>query len=105
MGRRHHNLVRRHLSHFYPGIPEKSAIWIARRVSGREWRSLTLGVIVSIVLTSYVRHRLTRYEKLLAIGEVSHNQARALVAADLQQVLRRWEWGHPLNPISVNLQL
>lgn len=86
----------RHMRVFHPGMPEAHALEIAERVSIREWKSATLGGAVGTVLTNYVRHRLTDYERLLRVPGMTRDEARMLVRQDVADVLAAWAMGPPL---------
>jgi hypothetical protein len=83
--------VLRHLSKQHPGCPADIATEIAQRVVDREWRTkLTVGQAVGIVITTYIRHRLTDYERLLKVPGLTRDEARLIVAPELRSTLSAW---------------
>ncbi len=86
--------VLQHIYHFHPGTPATHAIRIADRVCAKGWEDATLGAMVGICMSTYVRHTLTDYEFLMRQG-VHRNDARARVAARHQEVIDAWAWGPP----------
>lgn len=85
----------RHLREFHPGMPVEHAARVAENIAGRSWHGLTLGNIVGIAVTCYARHELTDYERLLRVPGMTREEARMLVADDLQDVLGGWRMGPP----------
>lgn len=81
----------------YPGCPEAERAVIAERAglkySGRVGRTAAAkrfeAEAIDLAVRAHVRHTHTRYDELLATGWARH-QARAAVAADVEQALDGW---------------
>lgn len=82
----------------YPGCPEGRENEIAERAclkySGRVGRSAAAKDLepeaIRLAVIAHIRHAETRYDQLLADG-YDRQDARALVAGDINQVLERWK--------------
>lgn len=85
----------RHLREFHPGTPQVHALEIAERIAKRTWERATLGKVIGIVITNYVRHELTDYERLLRVPGMAREEARWLVHEDVADVLATWSVGPP----------
>ena len=83
----------RHLREFHPGTPQVHALEIAERIAKRSWDRATLGKVVGIVITNYVRHELTDYERLLRAPGIAREEARMLVHKNVADVLATWSVG------------
>ncbi len=88
----------RHLREFHPGTPQVHALEIAKRIAKRSWERATLGKVVGIVITNYVRHELTDYERLLRVPGMTREEARMLVHKNVADVLATWTVGPPPLP-------
>lgn len=88
-------LALEHMRRFHPGTPTCHAQAIAAHIAERQWTNATLGQIVGITMSTYARHRLTDYERLLRVPGMERDEARMLVAQDLQDVLGTWLVGPP----------
>lgn len=84
-----------HIREFHPGMPADHAAHVAETIASRLWHGLTLGNAVGISVTSYARHVFTDYERLLRVRGMTREEARMLVADDLQDVLGCWRIGPP----------
>ncbi len=88
----------RRVREVYPGCPEGRENEIAEhaclKYSGRVGRSAAAKDLepeaIRLAVTAHIRHAQTRYDRLLADG-YDRQDARALVAGDINQVLERWE--------------
>ena len=84
----------------YPGTPPEREHEIAkhacRKYSGRVGRSAAAKALdaeaVRLAVAAHVRHRETDYDQLLASG-VDRQEARDRVAAQVGEVVRRWQGG------------
>ena len=88
----------RRVRELYPGCPEGRENEIAEhaclKYSGRVGRSAAAKDLepeaIRLAVIAHIRHAETRYDQLLADG-YDRQDARALVAGDINQVLERWE--------------
>ena len=88
----------RRVRELYPGCPDGRENEIAEhacfKYSGRVGRSAAAKDLepeaIRLAVTAHIRHAQTRYDRLLADG-YDRQDARALVAGDINQVLERWE--------------
>lgn len=87
-----------HMRHHHPGIPVLLAWRIAVDLSSRQWTGLTLGAVVGITMSNFIRHRLTDYERLLRVERMTRDMARKAVAGEVQGILDAWSMGPPPPP-------
>jgi len=88
----------RRVRELYPGCPKSRENEIAEhaclKYSGRVGRSAAAKDLepeaIRLAVIAHIRHAETRYDRLLADG-YDRQDGRALVAGDIDQVLKRWE--------------
>ena len=88
----------RRVRELYPGCPQGRENEIAEhaclKYSGRVGRSAAAKDLepeaIRLAVIAHIRHAETRYDRLLADG-YDRQDGRALVAGDIDQVLKRWE--------------
>jgi hypothetical protein len=88
----------RRVRKLYPGCPEGRENEIAEhaclKYSGRVGRSAAAKDLepeaIRLAVIAHIRHAETRYDQLLADG-YDRQDARALLAGDINQVMERWE--------------
>ena len=84
--------VRQHLTAHHPKCPPPVIEEIVGRLDGRKWDPhVTLGRAVGIVTTTFVRHCLTDYERLLKVDRLKRDEARAMVAPVVVAIIDSWQ--------------
>ena len=89
--------VRRHMQKYFPNCPELHCGEIVRRVTDRVWEDTTIGGAVGIIVTNYVRHRLTDYEMLMKRHGLTREEARIAEAGTVRDILKSWQ-ERPIQP-------
>lgn len=80
-----------HLREHHPGCPDDIMLELANRIASRTWRTrVTLGHAAGIVTSTYVRHRLTDYDRLFRIKGLTREEARLIVAPEVKAILDAW---------------
>ncbi|MDP2120675.1 MAG: DUF2293 domain-containing protein [Hoeflea sp.] len=83
--------VRRHMQKHFPNCPEIHCGEIVRRVADRVWEDTTIGGAVGIIVTNYVRHRLTDYEMLMKRHGLTREEARIAEADAVSDIVSSWQ--------------
>lgn len=92
--RKSHSLdaVWRRLRARYGDCPELLAEEIVRRVCERTWAPpIELGPAIDKVAASLVRHRLTEYERLYEVKGLTREEARLIVAPEVEAIIASWK--------------
>jgi hypothetical protein len=84
--------VERHLRRHHPRCPSEHFEQLVSKVTGREWRGVSIGKAVGVVVSNHVRHQLTDYERLLRFG-LTREEARLVVSREVQEILADWRAG------------
>lgn len=86
--------IERALSHFnqkHPGLPPELRQRFASEIAERLWQPpVTLGQAVGIVTSTYARHERTDYDTLLRRHKLTRDEARQVVKAEHDAMLRSW---------------
>jgi len=75
----------------FPNCPEIHCGEIVQRVTDRVWEDTTIGGAVGIIITNYVRHRLTDYEMLMKRHGLTREEARIAEADTVSDILKSWQ--------------
>lgn len=78
-----------HMPHCPPQIRER----LADRIAGRRWRTGSLQGAAEIAAAALARHELTDYDRLYRIEGLTREEARAIVAAEVEAILDGWRSG------------
>lgn len=82
--------VARHLRRHHPRCPQDAQEVIVERLLCRRWRDASLGKAVGIVTSTYVRHQLTDYDRLLKVPGMTRAEARLVVTNEIREILASW---------------
>ena len=82
--------VERHFRNHHPGCPPEYRKILAERILAKEWTEASLGKVVGIVASTFVRHQLTDYDLLLRIPGMERAEARLIVAGEVSDILESW---------------
>lgn len=87
-------LIERVLSHIdqkHPGLPPELRQRFGSEIAERLWQPpVSLGQAVGIVMSTYARHERTDYDALLRRHKLTRNEARLVVKAEHDEMLRSW---------------
>lgn len=84
--------VREHIALHHPRCPPALVDRYAAEICSRVWSPpVTLGHAFGLVATNDVRHRMTDYERLLAVRGLTREEARLIVSAEVRQILSAWD--------------
>ena len=72
-----------------PIRPEYREILI-ERILAKRWTEASLGKVVGIVASTFARHQLTDYDRLLAISGMARAEARLIVSREVSDILESW---------------
>ncbi|HCI2465326.1 TPA: DUF2293 domain-containing protein, partial [Pseudomonas aeruginosa] len=56
----------------------------------KRWTEASLGKVVGIVASTFARHQLTDYDRLLAISGMARAEARLIVSREVSDILESW---------------
>lgn len=87
--------VLKRLSHDWPGIPTDYVAALGLRVANKVWHDVSLGAAISIVVTTFARHKMTTYEKLLRSHSHTRETAIKATSKELKKHLAIWKIGPP----------
>lgn len=87
--------VLKRLSHDWPGIPTDYVAALGLRVANKVWHDVSLGAAISIVVTTFARHKMTTYEKLLRSHSHTRETAIKATSKELKKHLATWKIGPP----------
>ena len=80
-----------HIDQKHPGLPPKLRQRFGSEISERHWRPpVSLGQAVGIVMSTYARHEQTDYDALLRHHKLTRDEARQVVKAEHDEMLRSW---------------
>lgn len=83
-----------HLDQRHPGLPPELKKRLGAAIAERIWEPpVTLGKAVGIVLSTYARHERTDYDHLLRNHQLTRDEARLVVQAEHDEMLRSWSSG------------
>jgi hypothetical protein len=82
--------VSQHIREKHPGCADFAVEHLAKELSGRKWKGVTLGRAVGIIIDGLLRHQMTEYETLLLHG-VDRKEARRQVQPKIDAMLRARE--------------
>ena len=75
----------------FPNCPQIDCDDIVQRVLERTWKDATIGRAVGIILTNYVRHRLTDYEMLMKRHGLTREKAHIAEEDTVRTVMEEWQ--------------
>lgn len=87
----------------FPTCPPIHRDQIVTAVSERTWNKVTIGKAVGIVMTNYIRHKLTDYENLMRQHRLTREEARAAEASTVKAIWRSWQ--KPLDQVDLRITL
>lgn len=80
-----------HMDHKHPGLPPALRQHFASEIADRLWQPpVSLGKAVGIVMSTYARHEGTDYDALLRRHKLTRDEARLVVKAEHDEMLRSW---------------
>lgn len=80
-----------HLDQNHPGLPPDLRERLARRIAERSWQPpVSIGKAVGVVISTYARHERTDYDTLLRQHKLTRDEARQVVKAEHDAMLRSW---------------
>jgi hypothetical protein len=87
--------LERVLSHLdkkkHPGLPQDLRQSFSGQIADRLWQPpVSLGQAVGIVVSTYVRHERTDYDALIRKHKLTRAEARQVVKAEHDELLRLW---------------
>lgn len=86
--------IERVLSHIdkkHPGLPTELRRHFGSEIADRLWQPpVSLGKAVGIVMSTYARHERTDYDALLRRHKLTRDEARLVVKAEHDEMLRLW---------------
>jgi hypothetical protein len=82
--------VRAHLERHHPFCPEEVRRALIERIVGRPWTGPKIGQAAGIAATTYVRHCLTDYERLMKITRLRRDEARLIVQGEVADIIASW---------------
>lgn len=83
-----------HLDQRHPGLPPELREQLGDAIAERIWEPpVSLGKAVGIVLSTYARHERTDYDHLLRTHQLTRDEARLVVQAEHDEMLRSWSRG------------
>ncbi|OWR18808.1 DUF2293 domain-containing protein [Brevundimonas diminuta] len=83
-----------HLDQRHPGLPPELRERLGAAIAERVWEPpVSLGKAVGIVLSTYARHERTDYDQLLRKHQLTRDEARLVVQAEHDEMLRSWSIG------------
>jgi hypothetical protein len=83
--------VRKHMDKHFPACPPLHREQIVISVAERTWKDANIGKAVGIVVTNYIRHRLTDYEVLMRRHRLTREEARIIEAETVKDIWRSWQ--------------
>ena len=83
--------VRKHMDKHFPACPPLHREQIVTTVSERTWKNSSIGKAVGIIVTNYIRHRLTDYEVLMRRHRLTREEAREAEAGTVKAILQSWQ--------------
>jgi hypothetical protein len=84
-------VVQAHMRAKHGRCPEDVLEKIVRRVIARAWSPpVELGRAVGIIASNFVRHQLTDYERMLDVNGMTREEARVIVAAEVEGIIASW---------------
>lgn len=84
-----------HMRRFHPGCPDANRDKLVALIADRSWESASLGKAFGIVASNYVRHELTDYDPLRRRHGLMRDEARMIVAQEVEGIMRAWRIGPP----------
>jgi hypothetical protein len=84
-------VAEKHMQMHFPNCPQVHCDEIVRKVAERTWENASIGKAVGIVVTNYIRHRLTDYEVLMRRHRLTREEARAAEAGTVKAILQSWQ--------------
>lgn len=94
---------RKHLDKHFPACPPLHREQIVMTVAERTWKDATIGKAVGIVVTNYIRHRLTDYEVLMRRHRLTREEARIIEAEKVKDIWQSWQM--PLDQATLRITL
>ena len=85
-----------YLSLEYPACPDQYKAELIHRVADRDWKDANLPKATGIVVTNYIRHKLTVYEPLLKRYKLTRREARLWVSDRVNEITAQWREGAPV---------
>lgn len=80
-----------HLDQRHPGLPPELREQLGAAIAQRVWEPpVSLGKAVGVVLSTYARHERTDYDHLLRKHRLTRDEARLVVQAEHDEMLRSW---------------
>lgn len=80
-----------HLDNKHPGLPPELRQRFGGEIADRLWQPpVSLGQAVGIVMSTYARHERTDYDALLHRHKLTRGEARQVVKAEHDEMLRSW---------------
>lgn len=80
-----------HIDQKHPGLPAGLRQHFGSQIADRLWQPpVNLGQAVGIVMSTYARHERTDYDALLRRHRLTRDEARQVVKAEHDEMLRSW---------------
>lgn len=80
-----------HIDRKHPGLPPELRRHFGSEIADRLWQPpVSLGKAVGIVLSTYARYERTDYDTLLRRHKLTRDEARQVVKAEHDEMLRLW---------------
>ncbi len=80
-----------HLDNKHPALPPELRYRFGSEIADRLWQPpVSLGQAVGIVMSTYARHERTDYDALLHRHKLTRDEARQVVKAEHDEMLRSW---------------
>ena len=82
--------VERHFRKHQARCPPEYREILIERILAKRWTEASLGKVVGIVASTFARHQLTDYDRLLAISGMVRAEARLIVSREVSDILESW---------------
>lgn len=82
--------VERHFRKHQARCPPEYREILIERILAKRWTEASLGKVVGIVASTFARHQLTDYDRLLAISGMARAEARLIVSREVSDILESW---------------
>lgn len=86
--------IRKGITKFLPACPYEHAQQILKIISRQFWQDIRLSKLIEQVTGNYVRHNLTDYDALIDNHELTPDEARIAVEAEVRGTLQEWRQRH-----------
>ncbi|WP_426017945.1 DUF2293 domain-containing protein [Brevundimonas sp. DWR2-3-1b1] len=94
-----------HLDNKHPGLPPELRQRFGGEIADRIWQPpVSLGQAVGIVMSTYVRHEKTDYDTLMRKHNLTCDEARQVVKAEHDELLKAWSKCEIAPPVSPDVK-